>query len=184
MTHRKVIAAVAALGLLGGGGSAALAAKSAPNSVTVKAVQQNKVKVNRYFQDGSRFNKDVYTVKSGGTLKFVSTTVNAGPHTFTTVKRSDLPKTLAQMNNCKVCNTLGEAHGADPSTGGPPKFQFLENGTGSDTPPKLDQPGDSAFLSGEKKNESVTLDVTAKKGSTLYFLCLIHPWMQGKVQVR
>ena len=30
----------------------------------------------------------------------------------------------------------------------------------------------------------LTLTVTAKKGTTLYFMCAIHPWMQAKVQVK
>ena len=34
-----------------------------------------------------------------------------------------------------------------------------------------------------KKGESIDLKVTAKKGTTLYFLCAIHPWMQAKVIV-
>jgi hypothetical protein len=25
--------------------------------------------------------------------------------------------------------------------------------------------------------------VTAKAGTTLYFMCAVHPWMQGKVKV-
>jgi hypothetical protein len=35
---------------------------------------------------------------------------------------------------------------------------------------------------GQSKTEHISFKVTAKKGSTLYFMCLIHPWMQGKVQ--
>jgi len=26
--------------------------------------------------------------------------------------------------------------------------------------------------------------VTAKPGTTLYFLCAVHPWMQGKIVVK
>jgi hypothetical protein len=29
----------------------------------------------------------------------------------------------------------------------------------------------------------VSVKVTAKKGSTLHFLCLVHPWMQATVKV-
>jgi hypothetical protein len=185
MTHRKVIAAVAALGLVGGGSSAALAAKqSVPNNVTVTTKTGAKVKINRYIQDQTRYAKDVYTVKSGGTLKFVQGPITDGPHTFSVVKKSDLPKTVKQLNNCKVCQTLGAAHGADETGQAPPKFQFLENGKGSQTPPSLDQPGDSVLLSGTKTTENAVMKVTAKKGSTLHFMCLVHPWMQGTLQVR
>ena len=77
------------------------------------------------------------------------------------------------------------AHGADPNSDAPPKFQFLENGVGQDTPPDVDKAGDSGLTGpGEAPNEKISLKVTAKKGSQLYFLCLIHPWMQAKVQVQ
>jgi hypothetical protein len=26
--------------------------------------------------------------------------------------------------------------------------------------------------------------VTAKKGAKLYYLCAVHPWMQGKITVK
>jgi hypothetical protein len=31
--------------------------------------------------------------------------------------------------------------------------------------------------------DEVTLPVTAKAGTTLTFLCAIHPWMQAKLKV-
>jgi hypothetical protein len=87
------------------------------------------------------------------------------------------------LGNCKICNKLGAAHGADPNSQGPPKFQYLENGVGQNTAPKVDRPGDSGITGPGKRGESINLKVTAKKGTTLYFLCLLHPWMQAKVVV-
>src|SRR5213079_3492946 len=103
--------------------------------------------------------------------------------TFTVVQRTDAPKTGLQMLHCKICAALGKAHGADPNSDAPPKFQFLENGVGQDTPPNVDKPGDSGLTGAGKKGEKISLKVTAKKGSTLYFMCIIHPWMQSKVEV-
>ena len=34
-----------------------------------------------------------------------------------------------------------------------------------------------------KKGESIDLTVTAPAGTKLYFMCLIHPWMQAEVDV-
>ena len=34
-----------------------------------------------------------------------------------------------------------------------------------------------------KKGESINLKVTAPAGTKLYFMCLIHPWMQAEVDV-
>ena len=56
-----------------------------------------------------RFNKDVYTVKSGGTVKFKLTADQEGPHTLSIVRAKDLPKTAKQVNNCSACNGLTAA---------------------------------------------------------------------------
>jgi hypothetical protein len=187
MKNRKLAAGTAGLCLALALSGVAVAANTAaaPSSVTIKESQKNKVVPNRYFQDGLRWNKDVYTVKSGGTLNVVANIISEGPHTFTVVKKKDLPRTAAQVFDCAICNKLGEAHGADPNTEGPPKFQYLEDGVGQDTPPNVDKPGDSGLTGpGQEKNEKISLKVTAKKGSQLYFLCLLHPWMQAKVQVQ
>ena len=185
MTSRKLIVGAAVLGVsLGATGAALAAVDKAPARTTVKVSQSFKLKPNRYIQDGLRWNRDVYTVRSGGTLHVVNTAADEGPHTFTVVRRSDLPKTAAQAFNCKACNKLVEAHGADPNSDAPPKFQFLENGTGQDTAPNVDRPGDSGVTGEGKKGEFIDLKVTAAKGKTLYFMCLIHPWMEARVNVR
>lgn len=184
MDRKRVIAGVCALGVAAGGTGAAMAAGgAAPRKATIKVSQTIKMKPNRYIQDGLRWDKDAYQVKSGGTLHIVNTVATEGPHTFTVVAEKDLPKTGPQVVNCKVCTKLGKAHGADPESNAPPKFPFLENGVGQATPGNVDQAGDSGVTGEGKKGESIDLKVTAKKGKTLYFLCLIHPWMQGEVKV-
>jgi hypothetical protein len=156
---------------------------AAPKHATIKAVQKIKVKPNRWIQDGLRWDKDRYQVRSGGTLTILNNAASEGPHTFTVVKKGDLPKTAKEVVDCKICATLGAAHGADPNSDAPPKFAFLENGTGQDTPPDVDRPGDSGLTGPGEKGEKITLKVTAKKGSKLTFMCLIHPWMQARVDV-
>jgi hypothetical protein len=44
----------------------------------------------------------------------------------------------------------------------------------------VDGPGDSFFFD---PKTPVKTTVSAKPGTTLYFLCAIHPWMEGKVKV-
>ena len=183
MHHRKLAVGLAVVGLAAGATSVAFGA-SAPSKTTIKESQVNKIKPNRYFQDGLRWNKDTYTVKSGGTLHVVNNKADEGPHTVTIVKKGDLPRTAKQMERCAICEKLGKAHGADPNSDAPPKFQFLENGVGQDTAPNVDRPGDSGITGEGKPGESIDLKVTAKAGTTLYFMCIIHPWMQGKVVVR
>jgi plastocyanin len=182
MKNRKLAAGVVGLCLAVGTSGVAVAANSAaaPKNVTIKQSQTFKVVPNRYIQDGLRWDKDVYKVKSGGTITVVNTKADEGPHTFSVVKKKDLPKSL----NCPICDKLAQAHGADPNTDAPPKFQFLENGVGQATPPSVDKPGDSGVTGSGQKGEKITFTVTAKKGTQLYFMCLIHPWMQAKVQVQ
>ena len=186
MNNRKLAAGVAGLCLAVGASGVAVAATTAaaPKSVTIKEAQTFKAIPNRYVQDGLRWAKDVYTVKSGGTITVVNNKNGEGPHTFTVVKRKDLPRTAQAMFNCAICNKLAQAHGADPNSNAPPKFQYLENGVGQATPPEVNQPGDSGVTGSGQKNEQISFKVTAKKGTSLYFMCIIHPWMQAKVQVQ
>jgi hypothetical protein len=184
MRYRKVLLGIAVLVLsLGVATGAGAAGKKAPKRATIKVTHHIKVKPNRYIQDGLRWNKDVYRVRTGGTLHVVNTAADEGPHTFTVVKKKDLPTTAKKVLNCKICNTLAAAHGADPNTEAPPKFQYLENGVGQNTPPDVDRPGDSGVTGPGQQGESIDLHVTAKAGKTLHFMCLIHPWMQAKVIV-
>jgi hypothetical protein len=187
MRNKKLIAGAVTLTAALGVSGVAVAAKTgaAPAKTTIKVSQKVKMKPNRYIQDGLRWDKDVYHVRSGGTLKIVNTVATEGPHTFSVVKKSQLPRTAAQVNNCKICQKIAQEHGVtDPNDpNAQPQFQYVENGVGQNTPPNVDRPGDSGVTGQGRKGESITLPVTAKKGTTLYFMCAIHPWMQAKVIV-
>ena len=102
---------------------------------------------------------------------------------FTIVKKSDAPRTGRQVVNCRICFALAKAHGADPNTDAPPKFPFLEDGVGQQTPPSVDKPGDSGVTGKGKKGESIDLPVSAPAGTKLWMMCLIHPWMQAEIDV-
>ncbi len=186
MRRRKLVAGALTLSVaLGVSGVALAAKKGAPSRTTIKVSQKLRMKPNRYIQDGLRWNKDVYHVRSGGTLHIVNTVATEGPHTFSVVKKSQLPRTAAQVNNCKICGKIAQEHGVtDPNDpNAQPQFQYVENGTGQNTAPNVDRPGDSGVTGPGKRGESIDLKVTARKGTTLYFLCAIHPWMQAKVVV-
>jgi uncharacterized cupredoxin-like copper-binding protein len=179
-----MVTAAACVAPIAAGTALAGQSKSSAQVTTIKAVTSvPAMKVNRYIQDGLRWDKDVYKVKSGGTLHIVNDAADEGPHTFTVVQQSDEPKTGLQAVQCPICAKLAKAHGANPNSDAPPKFQYLENGVGQKTPPKVDRPGDSGVTGPGKKGESIDLTVTAPKGTKLYFMCLIHPWMQAEVDV-
>ena len=94
---------------------------------------------------------------------------------MTELRWSPLPRRLRHSVVRRPCGAGSEA---------PPKFQFLENGVGQNTPPNVDRPGDSGVTGEGKKGEFIDLKVTAPKGKTLYFMCLIHPWMQARLDVK
>ena len=185
MKARRLVLAsavvVAAIATVGG----AMAGTARQSTVTtVRAV--NKVPtivVNRYIQDNLRWDKDVYKVQSGGTIHVVNLAADEGPHTFTIVKKKDAPRTGRQVVNCRICLALAKAHGADPNSDAPPKFPFLEDGVGQQTPPSVDKPGDSGVTGKGKKGESIDLPVSAPAGTKLWMMCLIHPWMQAEIDV-
>lgn len=161
-----------------------VAMAAGPAKTTIKSTTSFKFKPNRYIQDGLRWAKDSYNVRSGGTLHVVNADGSEGPHTFTVLAKKDVPKTAKTLFSCKACAKLTKAHGANPESEEPPTFPFLENGVGQATPPSVDRPGDSGVTGPGKKGESIDLKVTAKAGTTLHFICLIHPWMQAKVEVQ
>jgi hypothetical protein len=181
MTRNKLTAAAVAVCMVLGVSGTATAA--GPARTTIKSTTSFKFKPNRYIQDGLRWAKDSYTVRSGGTLHVVNGDGSEGPHTFTVLAKRDVPKTARTLFNCRACNRLTRAHGADPDSEAPPTFPFLENGVGQRTPPDVDRPGDSGLVGTGRKGDSIDLRVTARAGTTLYFICLIHPWMQSKVEV-
>ncbi len=182
--RRKLLASMTVVGVLAGGSAVAVAASAAaPRHTTVNAVTSVKVKINRYLQDGTRWQHDVYRVRSGGTITIVNLASSDRPHTFTVVKKSQLPHTLSQLNNCQICGKVAQELGANPgSNNGPPKFQYVVNGQGSTTAPTVNSPNNTAFI-GPSQHAKVTLKVTAKPGTTIYFMCVVHPWMQAKLIV-
>jgi hypothetical protein len=188
MTNSKLAAGAAGLALIAAGGVAAVGASGAadtaqaPETAVVKQKYSLKMVPNRYVQDGMRFDKDVYRVQSGGTLRLVLNKPQEGPHTVTLVKRKDLPRTAQEaFNNCKVCNAMNKAHGVPRNGEGPPQFQFVENGEGQNQPADFDRPGDSG-VTAPRKGSSFEANVTAPPGSTRHILCILHPWMQAKLK--
>ena len=185
MKSRQILLGSAVLAVAAIAAAGAMAGNGRQSSVTtVKAVSKlPNVVINRYIQDNLRWDKDVYHVQSGGTIHVVNLAADEGPHTFTIVKKKDAPRTGKQAVNCRICLALAKAHGADPNSDAPPKYQYLEDGVGQNTPPNVDKPGDSGVTGKGKRGESIDLPVTAPAGTKLYMMCLIHPWMQAEIDV-
>jgi len=179
---RTRLAAAAALGagaaVLAGGVPAALGAGGA----TVRAVDTTKVAINKYIQDGAHFAPGTVSVKSGSTLTFAAVGKQDEPHTLTIVPSASLPRTLAQVEACPICQRLATPHlknpKAPPDQNNPIVRFVLNKGRAG-----LDAVGDSIAVLPQGKHRSISIKVTAAPGTTLNFLCAVHPWMQGRIKV-
>jgi plastocyanin len=166
----------------GGAGSNAKAC-----GATVKVAEHVKYVINQYVQDGMRFAPGTVTVKSGCklTIEFAAAGQSES-HSLSLVKQSDLPRTAAQMENCKICKQIASKHlkypGQPPGPNNPIAHWIVNVGKRG-----FDVPGDSIVIAEAKDapagHKRVTMTVSARAGTTLYFMCGLHPWMQGKIHV-
>jgi hypothetical protein len=89
----------------------------------------------------------------------------------------------ARVGSCKVCEQLATPHLKNPKAeSGPanPIVHWLLNKGQAG----LNTVGDSIAIHPDPKHKSITTKVTAPAGTTLYFVCAVHPWMQGKIVVK
>ena len=141
--------------------------------------------------DGQGRNLDFYgptTVRHGQRLKVVNLTRpnRIGPHTFSLVKRSQLPITREEQKKCydgpkRICIRIARAHEVDFEYGKVGKPLVKAGKRGWDKPFGKVGKGDSWFT--QEHNESKSQRVSAAAGKRLFFLCAIHPNMQGKIRV-
>jgi plastocyanin len=181
---RKWYVLLAALACAAAGTSVALASGHAvAGSAVVKAFGGEKVAINKYLADEMRFSPGTVTVKSGSMLTFEYGDKQQEPHTLTIVPKGQLPKTAAQVEQCAVCRKFATPHlknpKAPPGENNPIVHFVLNKGSAG-----LDEIGDSVAIQPDPKHKSISVKVSAKPGTTLYFVCAVHPWMQGKIIVK
>jgi hypothetical protein len=151
---------------------------SSPNTVT--AVNQFSVDINKSLNVQFRFAPGTLHIQHGATLTFREGApqppfIPVEPHTLSIVRAADVPTTLRQIFNCPVCGPILEAH--DPGNDQQPPFVYRVN----KGRPGLNQPGDSLLVDAD--HPVIRARVTASAGTTLRFICAIHPWMQGRLIV-
>lgn len=135
-----------------------------------------------FIKNNFRFVPRRITVSSGDVVRWVDRDRDEDdPHTVTIARKADLPQTIAQLEACYepggFCIETIEAH--DPGLDEQPPFNIRVNRGG----PGLDRRGDS-LLFGGPFDQAIRGRVTAAPGRTLYYLCVIHPWMQGSITVQ
>lgn len=126
------------------------------------------------------------TVDQGDQLEVRNTTnpKQVGPHTFSLVTKGSIPKTAKAR---QLCFTKGHICKAIAAWQGFKKGKITINpaeagAEGWDTMGSLTAKGDSWFT-GEKPGTSIVQQVTAAAGTTITFMCAIHPWMHGSIAV-
>lgn len=145
------------------------------NTITVKGGAV--MRPGKAIIDNMRFTPLKKSVKSGSTVTINNKT--GQPHTLSLVQKSVLPRNAKEMEAFFESKTMGDfmaAHEVNPEDEeAPPGKPLVDVGeTG------FDQAGDSVFFAGKTQK----IDVTAKAGSKLSYICLIHPWMQGTLNVK
>lgn len=127
------------------------------------------------------------TIVSGESLEVLNQTnaKQVGPHTFSLVGKGYVPKTPNARKLCftphHICKAIADWHGVKGE--GPPTKNPAEAGLeGWDTMGTLTKKGDSWFT-GEKPKASIVQKVSAAAGTTIHFICAVHPWMHGSIEV-
>ena len=163
------------------------AANGSPSGPTIKVVGGGIFIPNGMVAETFRFQPGDITVTSGSTLTFVKAEGSTDPHTLTLVDKSQLPKNVDQVFSCgsshsDACSAAVHAHFPHNA---PPVVEV-----DTDSTPGLSAPGDSLLLCPNPNLQqqtcgkgSVSWIVSAPAGSTLYFVCAIHAWMQGVIHV-
>jgi hypothetical protein len=127
------------------------------------------------------------TVTKGNQLEIVNNTdpKQVGPHTFSLVTKGSLPKTAPQRQKCfspkHICLAIAQWHGFQPKTEKITINPAKAGAPGWSTLGSTSKKGDSWFT--EKKGETFAQEIAATAPPTLYFICAVHPWMQGKTTV-
>ncbi len=127
------------------------------------------------------------TIVAGESLEVLNQTnaKQVGPHTFSLVRKGYVPKTPNARRLCftphHICQAIAHWHGVKGE--GPPTKNPAEAGLeGWDTMGTLTKKGDSWFT-GQKPRASYTQAVSASAGTRIYFVCAVHPWMHGSIEV-
>jgi plastocyanin len=162
--------------------AAGMGAAQARAGVTVKIIGGTVFEPNALIGETQRYSPGSVTVRRGEEVAWLNRTRQ--PHTITVVPRRMVPDTLAEMNRCEGC-VFALGHLTDPENPetSPIKDVRLDRGRRG-----FNTQGDSLFVTPRRRSSALfsqrmTARVTAKAGRTLFYICAIHPWMQGSIHV-
>ncbi|HEV2119885.1 MAG TPA: hypothetical protein VGS11_07270 [Candidatus Bathyarchaeia archaeon] len=154
------------------------------NGPTVKILGNDSSRINERVLSTYHFGPGRIHVMPGGMLTFTNIGTCSVPadctHTISIVDDSQLPVNVTQVFAClfdfpgTVCGVISSAHFPQGPTG---PVNPVANVTGE---PSGFRGGNSFLI-----NHGQTLDIgiTAPTGTTIHYMCAIHPWMQGAIIV-
>jgi plastocyanin len=163
---------------------------SAAASRTVNLEGTERFVPNALVNASFRFSPGPLSVKSGDTVTWQNMIAEPEPHTISIVNAKDLPDTIGQVFNCGApgtpCAEILACHFPQGfAMGGPPPVIVPTCGNASNG--QLAAVGDSFLIPppgiGPAAAQTVMAKITAPSGAVLHYMCAIHPWMQGEINV-
>jgi len=181
---RHGLAAAAAGGLL----AAAIVAAPAASAGEQGGASGGPATIDMNFKRGTFSFSGAKQVAVGDDLRIRNNTDprKVGPHTFTLIKRSLVPRTRKQRRTCGklqgICAKVANAHQVNFRTGKVRRPLVKAGKPGWNKVFTSKANGDTWFT--ETKAETITQSVSpSAAGKTLSYVCVIHPQMQGKIKV-
>ena len=181
MTRRTAVAALATVAAFGVAAAPAAAAKK--NEIVIKG--DFTWRSGKGVKDTQRFSPRSISVKSGATVTVRNRSKTKDPHSVTFIEKQFIPTGFESP-------IVGATFGAHQPGGEESEFfAKIDDGVPAadqnaplavNTLGTLEAAGDSEFMAPGQK--SIQFVVTADKGSTLPYFCVIHPWMVGKIKVK
>jgi plastocyanin len=176
------IAATTAVGLLAGGAMTSSAVAAKKNQIVIKGTFV--FRAGKGARDNQRFTPLKQKVKAGSTVTVKNKSKTEDPHTLSFVEKEFLPQSF----EAPAADPLFGLHNLSEDPNAVPVFKVDNGAAAADQAANLavdtlgtDQGGgDSMLIFGKAP---VQFDVTATAGSKLYYFCIFHPWMQGKITV-
>jgi plastocyanin len=174
--RRATKRAFLAIGLMVIAAGGFLAPAVAGGGRTVEIRGGGSFKANKAVVLDFHFSRDRVNVRRGETVTWVNRGDLPDFHTVTIVDPADLPASLDEVFACgepgTVCDELFN-HGTEEN----PIFKVEAPGSRAG----LDARGDSLLIAPGGSNSAT---VSADPGTTLRYMCLIHPWMQAAIRVK
>ncbi|MBV9004964.1 MAG: hypothetical protein JOZ98_06370 [Solirubrobacterales bacterium] len=172
-----LIAVVAVANAGAAGRTAVIKTKSFDTFVPNPANPPNLLDINHL-----QWTPGIITVHSGEAIKLINSDNSGDPHVLVIALKKDLPRTAAQIDNIFTNKVVREIapklliNVNNPNLG----FKAYQTNAG---PNGLNQEGDSLVITPGGPHKTASWLVSAKAGTTLYYFCAIHPWMQGEIKV-